>query len=72
MSSLVALVLKDIVLELRRKESVISMMMFGLLVVVILTLAFEPAGAERALIAPGALWVALTFVMKINRPTEAS
>ena len=69
MSALVALVLKDIALELRRKESVISMMMFGLLVVVILTLAFEPAGAERALIAPGALWVALTFggMIGLNR-----
>ncbi len=69
MNALIALIRKDIVLELRRKETVVSMMMFGLLVMVIFNFAFEPAGTERVLIAPGVLWVALTFagILGLNR-----
>ena len=69
MSPLVALILKDFTVELRRKETVVSMMMFGLLVMVIFSFAFEPSGAERAEVAPGILWVALTFagVIGLNR-----
>ena len=69
MRPLVTLILKDIAVEMRRRESVISMMMFGLLVTVIFSFAFEPSGAERDLIAPGILWVALTFagVIGLNR-----
>ncbi len=69
MRPLAALILKDIAVEMRRRESVISMMMFGLLVTVIFSFAFEPSGAERDLIAPGMLWVALTFagVIGLNR-----
>ena len=69
MRPLVSLILKDIAVEMRRRESVISMMMFGLLVTVIFNFAFEPSGAERDLIAPGILWVALTFagVIGLNR-----
>jgi heme exporter protein B len=69
MTPLVSLILKDIAVEMRRRESVISMMMFGLLVTVIFNFAFEPSGAERDLLAPGILWVALTFagVIGLNR-----
>jgi heme exporter protein B len=69
MSPLVALILKDFTVELRRKETVVSMMMFGLLVMVIFSFAFEPSGAERAAVAPGILWVALTFsgMIGLNR-----
>ena len=69
MSPLIALVLKDVAIEMRRKESVASMMMFGLLVIVVFNFAFEPAGAERDLVAPGVLWVALTFagIIGLNR-----
>jgi heme exporter protein B len=69
MSPLLSLILKDIAVEMRRRESVISMMMFGLLVTVIFNFAFEPSGAERNLIAPGILWVALTFagIIGLNR-----
>jgi heme exporter protein B len=68
-NALIALVRKDIALELRRKETIASMMMFGLLVMVIFNFAFEPAGTERVLIAPGVLWVALTFagIIGLNR-----
>jgi heme exporter protein B len=64
-----ALFIKDIVIEMRTKESVLSMMMFGLLVLVVFYFAFVPAGSERALIAPGTLWVALSFagIIGLNR-----
>lgn len=66
MSKIFALVLKDIAVEMRRKESITSMMMFGLLVTVIFNFAFEPSGAESLLLAPGVLWVALTFAGMIG------
>ena len=66
MKQLLALVAKDVAVELRRKESVTSMMMFGVLVTVIFNFAFEPSGAQSVLIAPGVLWVALTFAGMIG------
>ena len=69
MKPLSAIVFKDIVIELRNKETVSSMLMFGLLVLVVFNFAFQPTGAERALIAPGILWVAFTFagILGLNR-----
>ncbi len=68
MSPIAALVLKDFAVELRRKETVISMIMFGLLVMVIFSFAFEPTGNDQIdnLVAPGVLWVALTFAGMIG------
>jgi len=64
-----AIVFKDIVIEMRSKESLSSMTMFGVLVLVIFNFAFEPSSLERALIAPGTLWVAISFaaVLGLNR-----
>ena len=69
MKPLSSIIFKDIVIELRNKESLSSMMMFGILVLVIFNFAFEPSGAERALIAPGTLWVAFSFaaILGLNR-----
>lgn len=69
MKPLTSIFVKDIVIEMRSKESVFSMMMFALLVLVIFNFAFEPSGAERPLIAPGTLWVALAFtgIIGLNR-----
>jgi heme exporter protein B len=69
MRPLTAIVFKDVVIELRNKEVISSMMMFGLLVLVIFNFAFQPAGAERALIAPGVLWVGFAFagILGLNR-----
>ena len=69
MKQLLALVAKDVRIELRRKESVTSMMMFGILVTVIFNFAFEPSGSQSLSIAPGVLWVALTFsgMIGLNR-----
>jgi heme exporter protein B len=69
MSPLTSIVFKDIIIEMRNKESISSMMMFGVLVLVIFNFAFEPSSVERALIAPGTLWVAFSFaaILGLNR-----
>lgn len=69
MKALTAIFAKDILIEMRSKKSVGSMLMFGLLVLVIFNFAFEPSSAERAAIAPGTLWVALAFagIIGLNR-----
>jgi heme exporter protein B len=69
MNPVTSVLFKDVLVELRNKETVSSMLLFGVLVLVIFNFAFEPAGAERALIAPGSLWVAFAFagIIGLNR-----
>ncbi len=69
MKAISAIIFKDIVIELRNKESISSMLMFGILVLVIFNFAFEPSSIDRALIAPGTLWVAFSFaaILGLNR-----
>ena len=69
MKALSAIIFKDLVIEMRNKESISSMLMFGILVLVIFNFAFEPSSVERALIAPGTLWVAFSFaaILGLNR-----
>lgn len=64
-----AIVHKDITAELRTKEMLSSMFVFALLVVVIFNFAFELRVADAATIAPGVLWVAVTFagMLGLNR-----
>jgi heme exporter protein B len=69
MKAISAIIFKDLVIEMRNKESISSMLMFGILVLVIFNFAFEPSSVERALIAPGTLWVAFSFaaILGLNR-----
>ena len=69
MKPITAIVAKDIVIELRNKEAIGSMLLFGLLVIVIFSFAFVPGGAERSATAPGVLWVAYSFagILGLNR-----
>ena len=69
MKPITAIIFKDIVIEMRSKESISSMLMFGILVLVIFMFAFDPASVERELIAPGILWVAFSFaaILGLNR-----
>ena len=55
------IVKKDITTELRAKEAVIAMLVFGLMVIVIFSFAFHFGAHEQTEIAPGLLWVAFTF-----------
>ena len=64
-----AIAWKDILSELRTKEMLSSMLIFCLLVIVIFNFAFDP-GMEYILdVAPGILWVAITFAgtLGLNR-----
>jgi heme exporter protein B len=60
-SAIRALLWREVRGELRGREIVPIVVVFGLLVLVIMNFAFEPSSAEAKLIAPGVLWVALAF-----------
>jgi heme exporter protein B len=67
MSPVAAIVFKDIAIEYKNKEAFSSMLLFGILVVVIFSFAFE--GADKSTLAPGMLWVASSFagILGLNR-----
>ena len=56
-----ALAWKDVMLELRTKDIVVSVLLFSLLVIVIFNFAINPTPQNVAVVAPGILWVAITF-----------
>jgi len=62
MAGFVAVLRKDLRLELRTGESTIALVALSLLILVVLVFALDPAGGVRdAPTAAGALWVALIF-----------
>ena len=64
---------KDIVSELRTRETVISMLLFGFLVILIFNFGIEPGLREENLVMPGVLWAAFTFagILGLNRSFAA-
>ena len=60
---------KDIVLELRTKDIVVTALVFALLVIVVFNFAITPTPQTVAFVAPGILWIAFTFggVLGLNR-----
>ena len=56
-----ALLWKDILMEARTKDIVVSVLVFSLLVIVVFSFAIEPTPTLVALVAPGVLWVAIVF-----------
>ena len=63
---ILAILRKDLLLELRSKEIIISMMVFALIVVVIFNFVFDPGSNQIRTTAPGILWVALTFASNLG------
>ena len=63
------LVWKDILLEWRSRDIVVSVLVFGLLVVVLFNFALNVTPQRIAVLAPGILWVAFTFaaILAMNR-----
>jgi heme exporter protein B len=55
------LVWKDILLELRSRELVVSVFVFGLVVAVVFNFALNVTPQRVAVVAPGILWVAFAF-----------
>lgn len=63
------LVWKDILLELRSRDIVISVLVFGLLVAVVFHFALDVSPQRVTELAPGILWVAFAFaaILAMNR-----
>lgn len=64
-----AIVWKDAVSEMRTKETVLSVLVFTLLVIVVFNFAFGSDPATLGPVAPGILWVAFAFagVLSLSR-----
>ena len=60
---------KDIISEFRSRETISSMLIFCLIVVVIFNFMFEPGSTLVREMVPGILWVAITFagILGLNR-----
>ena len=60
---------KDILSEFRSRETISSMLIFCLIVVVIFNFMFEPGSTIVREMIPGILWVAITFagILGLNR-----
>jgi heme exporter protein B len=69
LSSVGAIVWKDIRAELRTKDIFSSMFVFALLAVIIFNFAFELRVPDMKMVAPGIVWVAITFAgtLGLNR-----
>lgn len=68
-----AIAWKDIVGELRTREMVFSMLLFGFLVILIFNFGIEPGMTEINLVKPGVLWAAFAFagILGLNRSFAA-
>ena len=56
-----ALLLKDLLIELRTKDILLSSLVFGVLVLTVFAFAFELRAESVLLVSPGVLWVAVLF-----------
>ena len=66
---MMVIVWKDIMLELRSRDLVVSILVFGLVVVVVFNFALNNAPGRAAELAPGILWTAFAFaaILAMNR-----
>lgn len=60
---------KDVLQETRSKDIVVSVLVFALLVIVVFNFAISPTPQTVTVVAPGILWIAITFggVLGLNR-----
>ncbi len=61
-----AVVGKDVLLELRRRELIVSTFVFALLLLVVFNFAFDLRAEFLGAAGPGALWVAIIFAGVLN------
>jgi len=66
---ILAIIRKDLISESRTRDVAFSVLFFALLVIVIFNFAFEPGTDTTKQVAPGILWVAITFagILSFNR-----
>ncbi len=69
MKQIFAIMWKDLQVEIRSKESLLSMLTFGLLILVLFNFALEPSPALKQQITPGLLWITFLFsgILGLNR-----
>ena len=60
-TQVVAVVRKDTMMELRSREVLSSMFVFSLIVILVFSFSFELRTPQVSAVAPGVLWVAITF-----------
>jgi len=67
--SVLAILWKDVLLEVRTKDIITSVFIFAILVVVVFNFAISPTPTMLAVIAPGVVWIAFTFsgLLGMNR-----
>ena len=67
--AVLAILWKDVILELRTKDILVSALVFALLVIVVFSFAITPTPQTVAFVAPGILWISFTFggVLGLNR-----
>ena len=58
---MLAILWKDLLIELRTKETLASLLLLGLLTLVVLSFAFDPTAEESRQIVGGLVWVAFLF-----------
>jgi heme exporter protein B len=60
---------KDVIMELKSKEVVTSMLIFSLLVVIVFSFIFEPGAEYKLDLVSGILWMAITFsgILGLNK-----
>lgn len=63
---IISILRKDLLLELRNKDVITSMLVFSLVVVVIFNFVFDPGTDQMRVTAPGILWVAITFASNLG------
>jgi len=68
-NKVIAITWKDALSEMRTRESIFSVLIFTILVIVIFNFAFGASRETMMLVAPGILWVTFTFagVLSLNR-----
>jgi heme exporter protein B len=73
MKKIWAILRKDLLIELRTKDSLVSMLFFGILVLVIFNFAMESLRRDIHSAVPGILWVAFAFsgTLGLNRTFAA-
>ena len=66
---MMVIVWKDLLLELRSKDLIVSIVVFGLLVVVVFNFALNNTPGRSEELAPGILWAAFAFsaILAMNR-----
>ncbi len=61
-----AIIGKDLIMELRSKDVILSMLVFALIVVAVFNFIFDPGSEQIRTTAPGILWVAIIFAANLG------